>query len=285
MKHLITLLMSIILVAVLSSPASAQILWRGAKTMKQGSVIGMASWYMMDFTKSYNWTDEEWKEYPSGRSQTFWGFNTMFGYGVTDRLEVHLHLPIAFKSMEVAGVENSSSGIEDIFLKARYAVLPWAKDKHGLTMTGALRFGTGDDEASPALGDGTIDFALGAIFSTAWMNKSRGHLKANYWVNGENDKDVNIGDELKVIVKYDHKLSPKVMPFLTYIYYSQTKKETAAGVVSNSQKIRHYMVLGGVWKPRKGISIRPKVMIPVGGEGGSLFNFKPVLDFWYVFKL
>jgi len=243
----------------------------------------MGEWYYTDFTRQY--INDEWNDLPEGNSQTCWGFETMFGYAITDRLEGHLHLPIAFKSKETPTSDNSSSGIGDIYLKGRYGVLPWAKDKHGLTLTGALRLGTGDDEASPALGDGTTDFALGAIFSSAWLSQFRGHLKANYWVNGETDDDVSIGNQLKVLGKIDYNLSPGVMPFLTYIYKSQAESEFSDGSTCNPETIRHYVVFGGVWKPKKGLSVRPKVVLPLGGENGRNFSIKPVLDLWYVFGI
>ncbi len=286
MRRLTILFLSVALVLVLSELSRAQVLWRSAKTMPQGSYLAMASWYRMDFNRSYKWSGEKWADFPSDSSRTYWGFETMFGYGVTDRLETHVHIPIAFKSASNDTIDKSSSGIGDIYLKTRFALIPWAKDRHGLTLTGALRFGTGSWLPQPklGLGDGSTDFAIGEIFSTAWMNNFRGHLKANYWFNGVNHSGEDVGDELKVIVKLDRNLSPKVMPFITYIYYSQSKKESAAGVIANSEKIRRYFVLGGVYKPMKGMFIRPKVVIPIGGEGGILFDYKPLIDFWFVFK-
>lgn len=286
MKRISCLLAAMILLVMLSGTAHAQCLWRGAKTMPKGSAIVMAEWYLMNFTKAYDWIGEEYKDFSSGREATTWGFETMFGYAITDRLEAHLHVPIVFKSSTTPPAEEvTSSGIGDMYFKARYAVMPWSKKKHGLTLTGSLRFATGDDEAPPALGDGTTDFGMGMIFSTRWKNKFRGHLKVNYWLNGENDNNINIGDELKLIVKLDRNLNPKVMPFLTYIYYSQSERENDGVTVDNSQKSRHYVCLGGVWKPKPGLFIRPKVSFPLSGEGGILFDYKPMIDIWYVFKI
>ena len=277
MKRTSCLLTAFILLAMLSVSAQAQVLWCGAKTMKKGSIIAMAEWYLMDFTKSYYWDSEEFKDFASGKESTTWGFETMLGYAVTDRLEALLHVPIAFKSSTSPPAEEvTSSGIGDMYLKARYAVLPWTKKSLGLTLLGSLRFSTGDEEASPSLGDGTTDFCLGAIFSTKWKKQFRGHMKVCYWLNGENDDEVDIGDEMKIAVKLDRNLCPKMMPFLSYSYYKQVK---------NSQKTRHCVCLGVDWKPKSGLLIRPKVTLPLGGEGGSLFDYKPMIDILYVFKI
>ncbi len=292
MKRLTAVVLTIILFMVFCAPADAQILWRGAKTMKQGSVITMAEWYMTNYTKSYDWVNEEWVDFPDDKKSLTWGFETMFGYAITDNWEVMLHVPIVFKSSETPDTttglitEKDASGIGDIYLKTRYAVMPWAKDHHGITLTGALRLATGDEDADIALSDGGTDIGLGGMFSSAWMaEKHRGHLKANYWINGENDDKIKMGNQLKVLVKYDYNLVEKFMPFLVYILLSQGETENDGTSIENSNKTHHTLVLGGNWNVKKGMVIRPKILFPLGGEGGSIYSFKPVLDFWYVFQL
>ena len=286
MKRWTILTLILVLFLFIVIPAQSQILWRSAKTMKKGTFIGMTSGFYMGFNRSYNWGNEEWVDYPDGKSYHWFGFSSMIGFAITDRIEAMIHLPLDFKSKEISGSDISASGFGDIFLKTRVAVLPWAKDKHGLTLTGAARFGTGDEEADIALGDGTTDFALGGIFTTAWMSKFRGHLKANYWLNGKTESEYNVGDELKFVAKMDHNFSPKLMGFLTYIYYSQfEQKDPDGNTIENSNKNRHYTCIGCLIKPTKGVFIRPRVLIPLTAKGGSMFTFKPMLDFWYTFKI
>ncbi|MDP8240158.1 MAG: transporter [Candidatus Hatepunaea meridiana] len=281
MKRIIALITLVALVVVFCGSADAQILWRGAKTMKQGSFIAMGEWYYINYTKQWNTTDEKWDDLASGVSSSKWGFETMFGYAITNDWEAHLHVPIKFWKSESGGVENSESGLGDICFKTRYAVMPWAKDTHGLTLTGHIRLGTGDK--NKGLGDETTDFGISAIFSTAWMGKSRGHLKANYWINGENDDNFKPGNELKVILKYDYNYSPKLMPFVTFIPYMVAEKENDGNAVTDSDKTRYTFVLGGVFKPQKGIFVRPKIAFALGGKTGNNYSFKPVLDLWYIF--
>ena len=299
MKRLTAVVLTIILIMVFCAPADAQILWRGAKTMNQGSVITMAEWYLMNYTNSYDWTNEEWVDFPDDQKSLVWGFETMFGYAVTDNWEAMIHVPIVFKSSETPTLiptipptteitKLDASGIGDIYLKTRYAVIPWAKDHHGVTLTGALRFPTGDEEADIALGDGGTDIGLGGMFSSAWMGgKHRGHLKANYWINGENDDSLKTktGNQLKVLVKYDYNLSEKVMPFLVYSFLSQGETENDGNSIDNTNITRHVLILGANWNLKTGMVVRPKLAFPIGGEGGSIYGFEPVLDFWYIFQL
>lgn len=273
-------------VLLLSMSVQAQLIWRGAGMLKPGHVIVQASNYLTDFNRSYNWGDEKWMDYPDGRAFSWNGSQTMIGVGVTRRLELMAHLPVHFKSNEISGIEKEASGLGDLYLKARYALLPWSKNSHGFTVVAAIRMPTGDEKAEIALGDGSTDLALGGLYTTPWKNGFRGHLRAAYWLNGKNEADVNIGDELKFIAKLDRKFSPRFMGFLTYVRYQVAKRENADGaVMAHTQKSRNYLSPGLVWKPIRGLNVRPKVLIPLGGTGGSLFTVKPLLDLWYTFKL
>ncbi|MBT3233529.1 MAG: transporter [Calditrichaeota bacterium] len=267
--------------------ANAQVIWRSAKTIKKGSVIAFGEWYLSDLTKSYDWANEEWKDFPDGKTKTVWGLETMVGYGISDRWEAMVHVPVAFKSYEFNDDEKSSSGIGDIYFKTRYAVLPFNKvSKQALTLHGALRLGTGDEEAEMALGDGTTDFAFGGIFTKVLSPKFVGHAKLNYWMNGKMENDFNVGNELKLVGALGYKLTPKVMPRAVFIYYSMGQRENADGdAIDNSEKSRVNLVLDAVIRPKAGLTVRPRVLIPLGGEGAENVSFKPIIDLWYVFNI
>ena len=285
MKRLTILFLSVALVMVLSELGRAQVLWRSASCMKHGQAIAMAEWYYMDFTKKF--INDAWKDNPNDQSR--WGFETMFGYAPLDNWEVLLHVPVTFNAMKTNAMDESVSGIGDIYFKTSYGLIPWAKDKHGLTLIGSLRLPTGsDDEVDPFLntGDGTTDIGLGGIFSTAWMGSHRGHVKLNYWINGKNDADKKIGNELQLILKYDYNFTKKFFGFAAYTYNGQAKSKDASGAaIAGSDKKRHVLCIGGTYKPKPGMFIRPKIALPLGGENGLNYEFKPMVDFWFTFKI
>ncbi len=271
------------LILLVAGSAQSQVLWRSAKTLKKGKLIAKGMAYSMDFSKKYDSAAEEWGDNSSDQSDK--GLQLMFGYGLTDRIETHLHVPVAFKSITTTTVDESESSIGDVYLKTRIGITPWSKDKNGFLLTGALRFGTGNDDAAHKFcntGDGTTDLGIGGIFSTKWFSKFRTHVKLNYWLNGKNEAKTNIGDEIKLILKLDRNLHKKFMPFMTYIYYDKLDGETEAGV-DVAGKSRNYFQVGGVYKPVKGVFVRPKVAFHFGGENGVMFSYKPMFDFWYVF--
>ncbi|MBN2417206.1 transporter [bacterium] len=279
--------LSVLCVALfLAQAASAQIIWRPAKTLSHGSFLIYTSNYITQFNKSYDWNGEKWVPYGDDRKMTYVGMETMFGVGLTDRIELLVNLPVNFNSVETGGVENSASGIGDMYLKTRVAVVPWTADRGGFTLVGAVRLASGDREVMPALGDGTTDFVVGGIFSSGWKSGFRWHLRAAYWLNGKTDSDTDLGDELKILAKLDRTIAAKLAGFVTYIPDIFFKNKDADGeAIDNSQKHRHYISAGIVWNPVKGLFIRPKATIPVAGEGGSLYSVKPLVDVWYSFAL
>ncbi len=294
MKRLLTVILLVTLIGLFVLPASAQVLWRSAKTMKKGSFIAMTNFYYQSITQTWDTDNEEWCDCEDEKSE--WGFNSMLGYAVTDRMEVMAHIPFKSISGEFKNVagdieEQEAMGLGDIWLKTRIGVLPWAKDKHGFCITSTLSLPTGNTIQGPdasgtlsnkvKLGSGRIKYALGGIYSSKWFSKYRAHVKLNYWFD-----QPDYGDNMKLILKNDWNFDKKLMGFATYIMMKKWKDRTAAGVMKpNSHKIRHIAQVGAVYKPNKGVFIRPKVAFIVGGEVGLKYDFKPMIDFWYVFSI
>ena len=285
MKKLLTLALLVSLLALFCLPLNAQVLWRSAKCMKKGQFIAMGEWFFFDYTNKY--LDKKWED--NSNDQFMWGFDFMFGYAPLDNWELMVHVPYLFKGISNdTGLDENVTGAGDIYLKTRYGIIPWSKDKHGLALLACLRLPTGIDDEEVVFcncGDGTIDYSLAGIFSTAWRHNFRGHLKINYWINGENEDKIKPGNELKFILKLDRNFSKKIMAFTTYIYYNQADKEDHEVTVANTDKIRHNFVIGGVYKPIPGLFIRPKVVFPIDGKNGVNATVVPKFDIWYVFNL
>ncbi|MBU0517481.1 transporter [bacterium] len=289
MKRLMTILLLITFVGVMAAPADAQVLWRSAKTMKQGSYIAMTNLYYQDITKVWDFTENEWCD--CNYTKTEWGANTMIGYAVTDRMEVMAHIPFRYINYQPENGESvDRSGVGDIWLKSRIAVFPWEKNKHGFTVTSTLSLPTGSVERG--LGSGRIKYALGGIYSSKWFGKYRGHLKLNYWwdqkgwaTGSSSSPTKDIGDNMKFIAKNDYNFSKKWMGFATYIYTVKWANYLSDGSLQeNSHQTRHIAQVGAVYKPYSGWFIRPKVAFIMGGVGGTKWDYKPMIDLWYVFN-
>ena len=236
-----------------------------------------------EFDRWYDWDSEQWVDLSRQDRSIQSGLETMLGYGVTDRIEVMLHLPIPYKYSRIGETKNRHMGFGDILLKTRIGLKQWMEDKHGFTLVGALRLSTGDLEHEPALGDGTTDWSVGGIFSSSWMENWCGHLKGIYWRNGENRSNQKIGDQWRMIAKIDRRFSSWWIGFLTYGYVHQSAKTDKNGdEIDGTTLFRHYGCLGCIFKPLQGLNIRPKLTFPVAAQGGNLYRVQPCLDVWYV---
>ena len=285
-NHLKIIVLFSIYILVVSSSLHAQCLWRGAKTLPKGSFIIISSYNYIENVKSYNWDIEKWEKFADRNKIIFHNIQTMIGYALTDRIETMLHVPISFKSNYNGDIREDNKGIGDILIKTRFAPIPWNKRFGGITLVGTFRFATGDYNKSLQLGDGTFDYAFGGMFSSSWQSNWRHHLKMNYWFNGKDHKDIDIGDELKIITKIDRRLFSRFIGFINYTYHKQFDKIAASGEkIENSSKYRHYIIGGLIFNPLKKLNVRPKVMLPISAKGGSLFAIKLSIDLWYSFAL
>ena len=266
--------------------AHSQCLWRGAKTLFRNQIILMNRVQYNDFVQSYDWQTEQWTDFPEMNRSLQIGFETMIGYGLTDLIEFMLHLPVPYKYSKSGDIVNDQIGLGDILLKTRIGIKKWNNNQHGLTFVGAVRLSTGDSETIPAFGDGTTDVGIGGIFSSAWRNKWRGHLKGFFWRNGENYAHQKVGDEWKLIAKVDRRLSSGWMGFLTYVYTAQSeKRDVDRQRITATSKFRHYGCFGFIIKPLPALNVRPKLTFPLAAKGGSLYHVQPCLDIWWVFEL
>ncbi len=101
MKKVLTIVCAVVFICSVCIPSYAQLaLWRSAATLKQGQYIVMTQFYYMDFAKTFDTAEEEWKDYNDSKTEC--GFQSMIGYGVTDRMEALIHIPFRSISYESA---------------------------------------------------------------------------------------------------------------------------------------------------------------------------------------
>jgi hypothetical protein len=280
MKRLLYVAAAILLIA--NTIHAGPLLWRGPKTAPQGKPIFMVGLGYSKTDKSYNWADEEWTEIAGDNQTTVINSHFMLGYAPVNKWEVMTHIPVMYKSRDTL----SSLGFQDIWLKTRYNFLG-GKTSPYLTGVAAVRVPTASEDADILLDDRTIDFALGALFMQTF-NPVIIHLKAGYWLNGSKETaagDVNVGDDIEIILKPEYVFTPKVKAFLNFTWVETLKsKDEGGNDITNSEKRRLTVSPGIVAKPIPGLSVRPKLLIPIEAvnKGGSNFTWKIGLDLWYV---
>ena len=276
------ILNSIFLITPLGARAqdATPLLWRSAKTLTQGGILIWDSLFYADLTEKYDWNKKDWVDL-SGDYSKFTSL-TMFGYGITDQLEILGHIPI--HRWTSAG--ESTTGIGDMSLQIRYLLNNNSKSWPFVNIYAFVRFPTGDDEESPAVGDGTTDFALGTNIQTQKIGKFSGLLKMGYVFNGKDDADIDLGDEFRYCLKANYHLKKSIILSCNLMGIKTYKKKDADGnKIENTRKNRLYVVPMVIWSPVKGLKIKPKLKVPIRSEckGGNLFDVQYILECYYCF--
>lgn len=184
-----------------------------------------------------------------------WGF-----YNVIDNLQAFAILPIVSDDDGA----NSESGIGDIWLGAKYAVM----DEGLLTIRGALDIPTGDDKKD--LGNpGGFGIDIGAMTSKK-MEKLvlRGQLGIRY--NGE-DGDTKwkpgIGMYARGDVRYNFTEKFRGVIFLTY--FNQGDGEAGGTEQSNSEVNWVDLKIGGTYMITEDLWIHPALIYTLTGTNTS----------------
>lgn len=154
----------------------------GSKFMVDGLL-----WYM-DFAQSYNEEKEDWVDLPSGDSYEKALLLSRFYYGIADFLTIRLTLPVIAQNIKTSGSKESSTGIGDLAIDPKICLVKGSKSIPKISGFTGIRLPTGDETASPPLGDGSTDFLMG-ILVTHKIKPFTAHATLGYWLNGKNLAD------------------------------------------------------------------------------------------------
>ncbi|MEO0020125.1 MAG: transporter [candidate division WOR-3 bacterium] len=228
-------------------------------------------------SKSYDWGQDKFYKPQGFEPTTTVSADLLAALGLPAKLELGGVLPLAMKNRG----DNSATGIGDLLVIGRYGLL----QKGLLPIRGALSLAvslpTGDKNSTPALGDGSTDFALGLAFNTANLPFVTGHLRGAYWLNGKSGS-IKYGNMLEYMAGLDFAVLPGLTPQLALSGYNKGQSEVNGRKQPNSEESRMFLGLLLLWKPLPVLVIRPKVSVPVPGmnKGGTIADFYPGLDLW-----
>ena len=227
---------SLILAAVLAVAASSlhatPLIWRAAPTLKPLSFEAYLGMNYMQTGRTYDWTAGEWKDIADDKKTTVIKLFPAVLFCPVNNLELGVLAPVFSKSQG----DNSSFGLTDVWLKARYRVLSGKVLPLQATLSAAAVLPAADETASPSLGDKSTDFGLGLIVATNKVANMTFHARAGYWLNGsyttttgEVETETKVGNMFEWLVKVVYVFSKKANVWLTVSGTSQAGSETTAG--------------------------------------------------------
>lgn len=245
--------------------------------LKKKEVLFWGTYQFYTNSEKYDWTSGEWEDIDNSLQHSYHKALPMVGYGLTEKLAMYAQFPMSYFIQP----EENTFYFDDIVLMSRYAIIPSSGTKSGLTLLGAVRLPTGKTGDNKNFSDGSIDFAIGEIYSTKWYSNWRTHIKSNYIFNTKNATDERMGNEVAIFLKQDYKLGD-VKICLVNQYSHQFNKRNAEGeMVENSYKTRISHTFLVEYKLKNGLTLKPKFQIPGYAKGGSNSDFKFIFEVYY----
>jgi len=283
------LIVAVLLVAAASSALATPLIWRPAPTLKPMSFEAYLGTNYMQTARTYDWTAGEWKDLADDKKTTVIKLFPAVLFCPVNNLEVGVLAPVFSKTQG----DNSSFGLTDLWVKARYRVLNSKLIPLQATLSAAAIIPAADQDAKPSLGDKSTDFGLGLILMSKKVANMTFHARAGYWLNGtytktdgEVESTVDVGDMFEWLLKVVYVFNSRSNVWLTVAGTSQSGTETTVGGETTTGKPTERLMpwVGAVFKPIPGVklAIRPKVGLPLefGSKGGSLQPWEAGLDFW-----
>ncbi len=244
--------------------ASANTLPRG-KFMMDGLL-----WYM-DFAESYDYNKGEWVDFQSGESFTKALFLPRFYYGIADFLTIRLTLPVIIQSKKFGEPRISSKGIGDLVIDPKVCLVKGSRRVPKISGFTGIRLPTGNDAASPPLGDGSTDFLIG-ILVTHKIKPFTGHATLGYWLNGKDQPNQTF---YNLTFEY---------PFLSDLGAVCELNGSMTGE-SLFKGDKHILELcpGLQYSGFQGFKIGAAIKLPVLAKGGYRYNLAPFVKIVYLF--
>lgn len=209
-------------------------------------------------------------------------------YGITGDWAAGIDLPYSWQK---AGAETAS-GVGDLRLFTKYRF--WRHDTLGAQETAAVllkvKFDTGDEDASPAIGTGTTDTILGLTYgyeSRKWYRWAG----LRYRFNDENDIGLERGDKILFDLVGGIRLKPTGYLQPDTVWLLELNGEYGSKAELNSISIDNtggtaWFVSPGVFWTKRNFAVKAGVQIPVysdlnGNQDDTDYRAKLILE-WHL---
>jgi hypothetical protein len=170
-----------------------------------------------------------------------------FAYGLSDRLQVAVQVPYSFVDRDDG---HSDSGIGDVSLETRYAVVNYREHPFGLDVGFGLGLPTGDGRRD----DGRLSSEL-SFTASAWLGPV--NAQAN---GGWRHVLDNVGDEPRDEGEYNVAL---VYPIRSWFLVLEGNGE------SDRESTEYYVTPEVIWKPLDRLELRLAAPCPVTHAAGD----------------
>ncbi len=243
---------------------------------KPFQVLAWATLTYYQNNQLYDWNNSKFNKVDT--SLDVLSADLLASVGLPFKIELGGVVPILSKKSG----ELSNSGIGDVLVIARYGFLQFPL----LPVKGALSLGaslpTGDKDASPALGDGSTDFAAALAFNTTKLLFVVAHLRGAYWLNGKSNDTTKLGNMFEYMAGLDFPVIPKLTPQVALTGYGQDPKKVNGTPITNNELSRANLTFLLMYQPLPLLTVRPKFSLPLKSmsKGDRIADYYLGLDIW-----
>jgi hypothetical protein len=275
MNRRATYLFLFIFTIYFSSLSGSPIIGYDANTMPQKHFMYEAHFFYLDYTYRYDYSGEEWIEFPSYHSNVKFGILSEIHYGIFDFVTARLTAPLIFRTIDY-GTKETSTGVGDLIVDVKYRIFEGSDALPIISFMGGVRLPTGDSESEVPLGDGSFDVAGGVLIMKK-LGSFASHLNGGYWYNGKSES----GEQIEDIVFYDVALEYEIAQPLTAIaelngYYTITGDESEYNYLME-------FCPGIINKSFKKLVLEGSVKIPLSSRAVLGYDFTPFIGLKYFF--
>lgn len=167
------------------------IIGTSTNTLRKNGFMLEGHFFYDNFTKRYDFQNEEYVPFQSDQKYTIIGFLPEAYYGILDVLTFHLVVPVSMHDRDY-GTSEKTTGIGDVYCDIKYRLIEGKDFTPMISCYAGARFPTGGKDKDPPLGDGSMDFLAGVLLTEPLVMFTT-HFGIGFWYNGTVD-DVDIPD-------------------------------------------------------------------------------------------
>ncbi len=276
MKRLTVMVLALAVVA--GSAFATPLVGRSGATLKPFQLLGWLNAGWVRSEKGYNWDSLAYIALPTASKMSAASAELTASIGLPGKLELTAVAPLLMKQ----GNTQSSTGLGDVIVYARYGILQSPLLPVKLAALLGVKLPTSSKDAIPALGRASTDIGLGLSALTMSLGKVAVHARAGYWLNGKINDTTKIGNQMEYLLVGDYAVSKCFTPELALSGLMSGQRLVNGTAVPKTQSGIHNVGLLLMFKPLPMLVVRPKVSMPLEFlcQGASVSGPAVGLDVW-----
>lgn len=268
----------VVLVLLATGAQATYLIGRSGTVVKPFQVFGWLNANYARSEKAYNWDSTRYLPLPAASMIAVTSAELTAAVGLPGRLELGLTAPLFMKKQDTL----SSVGLGDVMVHARYGILQSKLLPVKLAATLGVNLPTSDKNASPGLGDQTVDIGLGLAAVTSGFGKLTFHGRAGYWLNGKRADASKVPNMFEYLLCADYAVCKCFIPELAVSGTMVERTKSGGTIIEKSGASINNVGLLLMFKPLPMLVVRPKVSVPLefASKGASLAPYIVGLDVW-----